>query len=291
MIIITKDTENIFKSDLDSFRERSPEGRCYYIAFSEVPIDRADLCTEFLKAVQSTTWFYEARAYVFFDKDIFLLLEGVEEREFRLFLKMLSEALQEQEILSHSYTLHVSNQWEKIMMLSSKGIDTDNPELEENISRIQASDTPAIPELLAGQNPDLVYSLSERRNERSKSTILIADDDLLARTMVANILEKQYNIEFASSGLEALSEYIKCAPDILLLDIGMPDIDGYRVLDTLLGVDREAYVIMFSGRNDPQSIMKAIDLGARGFLAKPFTRKKLLYHLDNRNRMKERAAL
>ena len=74
--------------------------------------------------------------------------------------------------------------------------------------------------------------------------------------------------------------YVNKAPDVLFLDIGLPDINGHEVLEKLFKLDPDAYVVMFSGNGDKENIMKAVELGAKGFVGKPFSQEKLLQYIQ-----------
>ena len=81
-------------------------------------------------------------------------------------------------------------------------------------------------------------------------------------------------------GQGALMGYVNKAPDVLFLDIGLPDIDGHAVLEKIFKLDPDAYVVMFSGNKDRDNVMKAVELGAKGFVGKPFTSEKLLQYIQ-----------
>ncbi len=78
----------------------------------------------------------------------------------------------------------------------------------------------------------------------------------------------------------ALDKYTNIAPDILFLDINLPDVTGHELLEKILILDPDAYVIMLSGNCDRDNITQAISKGAKGFIAKPFTKDKLFQYID-----------
>lgn len=107
-----------------------------------------------------------------------------------------------------------------------------------------------------------------------KYSILIVDDDELNRDLLSRQLEKQgYILSSAPNGTTAL-EMVKVETyDLILLDVIMPDIDGYEVLAQLKANDRSRNisVIMLTGMSDKESVLKAINLGAEDYLVKPFS--------------------
>jgi len=105
------------------------------------------------------------------------------------------------------------------------------------------------------------------------------EDDLFSQRLVANVLQSKFELTMAEDGQGAIMGYVKHAPDVLFLDIGLPDIDGHAVLEKLFQIDPQAYVVMFSGNGDKENVMKAITLGAKGFVGKPFSEDKLLQYI------------
>ena len=111
-----------------------------------------------------------------------------------------------------------------------------------------------------------------------KSTILIADDERLSRNLMQALLSTEgYNLAFARNGTEALAKAADLAPDLILLDVMMPDMDGFEVCrrlraDPLLAT---VPVIMVTALDDHNSRARGIEAGADDFISKPFNRAEL----------------
>jgi PAS domain S-box-containing protein len=104
------------------------------------------------------------------------------------------------------------------------------------------------------------------------TTILIVDDDESQRVLMREALAAaQYQIEEATSGEDALQNFAKMAPDLVLLDVDMPGIDGYQTLENLrrLPLGSQIPVVMVTGLDDGNSIDKAYQIGATDFITKP----------------------
>lgn len=122
--------------------------------------------------------------------------------------------------------------------------------------------------------------ITSRRAARSHPEFMIIEDDAFSRKLVENVLQKQYHMTGLGTADRALATYASLAPDMLLLDINLPDVTGHELLEKIIALDPDAYVIMLSGNCDQENIMQAMKRGAKGFIAKPFTRDKLFQYID-----------
>jgi two-component system, OmpR family, KDP operon response regulator KdpE len=110
----------------------------------------------------------------------------------------------------------------------------------------------------------------------TKSGILIIDDEPQIRKLLTiNLESNQYNVQQASTGKEGLLKAANHPPDLILLDLGLPDVDGHTILKEL----RQWYnnpVIILSVIDREEDIVKALDNGAADYLTKPFRTGELL---------------
>lgn len=103
-----------------------------------------------------------------------------------------------------------------------------------------------------------------------KPLILVTDDEKSIRNTLREVLEyENYAVEEAKDGPSALSFIRKQQPDLMLLDIKMPGLDGLEVLDALAERNIEFPVIMLSGNGTIEIAVEAIQKGAYDFLEKP----------------------
>lgn len=109
-----------------------------------------------------------------------------------------------------------------------------------------------------------------------KTKILMVDDQPGPLELVKNYLSKKgYVVTTAFSGEEAISKLKENRPDIVFLDICMQGMDGIITLKTIKDFDKSIIVIMTSGNDDREIIKETIELGANGYLIKPFNLNKL----------------
>ncbi|MFE2410606.1 response regulator [Kitasatospora sp. NPDC059408] len=111
------------------------------------------------------------------------------------------------------------------------------------------------------------------------SEILIVDDEpALLRTLRINLSARHYAVRTAASGGEALDRAARTSPDAVLLDLGLPDVDG---MDVLRGLRSHSAmpIIVLSGRSGAADKVGALDAGADDYLTKPFQMEELLARL------------
>ena len=101
-------------------------------------------------------------------------------------------------------------------------------------------------------------------------SVVIVEDDASIRTSLQHALQEQGHVVASSpNGLGALDLIVRCEPDVVLLDLGLPDIDGLKVLAMLRGVT-SVPVIVITARDDDPTIVAALDAGADDYVVKPF---------------------
>ncbi|HDO36874.1 MAG TPA: sigma-54-dependent Fis family transcriptional regulator, partial [Nitrospirae bacterium] len=109
-----------------------------------------------------------------------------------------------------------------------------------------------------------------------KATILIIDDEKLLRwSLQQNFLKEGYEVISTEKGMEGLEVFKEERPDIVLLDIHLPDVSGLNLIEGFKEIDRDAIVIMITAYGDVQTAVKAIKSGAYDFIEKPFNLDKL----------------
>lgn len=113
-------------------------------------------------------------------------------------------------------------------------------------------------------------------------SVLVVDDEPTARSMLRLILVRAgFEVLEAKDGYEALEQVGRYIPDVMLLDIMMPGMDGFTVCQTLREQERTADlpIIMLSARADPESVNTGLRVGATKYLTKPVTPDELTRHV------------
>ncbi len=108
------------------------------------------------------------------------------------------------------------------------------------------------------------------RGKNKKNIVMVVDDDLFINKVISVGLKDLAEIVVVKDGSEVLSKYKEHTPDMVLLDIHLPNISGLELLNKLLEFDPQAYIIMLSADSSKDNVLQTKFKGAKGFLAKPF---------------------
>ena len=169
--------------------------------------------------------------------------------------------------------------------------------LQQQLKLMDKSDTDTVEES-HGQDPEGLKYMAHvldnskfSRQYRSPMTVLLVEDDPVTCRLAGNLLRKDYVLITAASAYEAVVNYLIYAPDIVFLDINLPDDSGLSVLEQLTACDPDAFIVMFSGNDGIDNIINARARGAMGFIAKPFQRDRLRHYLDEKEHQRESGKL
>jgi two-component system chemotaxis response regulator CheY len=126
-------------------------------------------------------------------------------------------------------------------------------------------------------------SIMSKHGEVMVKSVMIVDDDFVTRYIVRDVLETAgYRVVAeASSGEEAITKYIQVVPDIVIMDIILPNINGLVASKEILSANSSAKIIMISVLDNTLLNKAAIKLGVLDFLHKPFTPEQILEVIQN----------
>ena len=119
--------------------------------------------------------------------------------------------------------------------------------------------------------------------------LIVEDEDRIASFIAKGLRAEGHTTVVAASGEEALSRLREGGLDLVILDVGLPGIDGYEVLEQLRSRDRSTQVIMLTARDDVADTVHGLEGGADDYLTKPFRFEELLARIRARLRS-ERAS-
>ncbi|MGB0719281.1 MAG: response regulator [Bdellovibrionales bacterium] len=114
---------------------------------------------------------------------------------------------------------------------------------------------------------------------KDKPSVLLIEDDRTLRRMVRAEIGEHCDLLVAGNMQLGSKLYKTESPDLAFIDINLPDGNGHDLLDWMLKVDPHTFAVMFSGHSDNDSVYKSVEMGARGFVSKPFDAHKMLFFI------------
>ncbi len=281
MIIVTEKAEEKLIESLDIQETQNDDRRCVYLKASNLEDFDLDESLEFIyKNIDDQ----DSAIFICEDKDIFITARCLGTPFTKIIAQFLlptptTQPAQNSE-LAVLFEMRVDRL--KIIKIVEGKLRIKQNRENEDAQKQEKNKHNQTRQAILGQPiaQNLIDTLAQRRNDREETEILIVEDDLFSQKLIVNSLPDTFNISLSKDGQNALSQYFIRAPDILFLDIGLPDIDGHDVLEKILEHDPHAFIVMLSGKGDKDNITKAIKNGAKGFVGKPFTREKLFQYIE-----------
>lgn len=114
----------------------------------------------------------------------------------------------------------------------------------------------------------------------SQPRVLLIEDDRTTRRIVSNALGPHCNLMASINAGKGMSHYKDFNPDLVFLDLELPDGSGHDILQWIIRNDPGAYIVLFSANCDSENIEKARYNGAKGYVHKPFDLIQMMYHIQ-----------
>lgn len=131
---------------------------------------------------------------------------------------------------------------------------------------------------LMSSNVDLIQLTEQTK----KLTAMVVEDEVVANDLLSSTFKNFFaDVTSAYNGAEALRMYEKVNPDIVFVDIIMPEIDGIELARRIRSINPSQIIIVISASNDIQKISESIEVGVNSFIQKPIDTKKILEMLQN----------
>jgi two-component system, chemotaxis family, chemotaxis protein CheY len=266
--------------DLKALAEKNPAHRCLYMRFSQTNIPKEKWLPVLTQILRARFFEEVSQIYICHDHDVFITGRSWSNKRSKEFLHIMSVKLSQSSLIDIASLHEVGFNWPRLKSLCEAKLENLKI-IEENNKRNKHIEIDFVTRINALETIDseLIQNLNARRHNRKSIEIMIVEDDAFSQKLIASTL-KSYSTTMTSDGQGAIMTYVNKAPDVLFLDIGLPDIDGHEVLEKIFKIDPKAYVVMFSGNGDRENIMKAIQTGAKGFIGKPFTKEKIFQYLE-----------
>ena len=111
----------------------------------------------------------------------------------------------------------------------------------------------------------------QENSAESKPRILVVEDERLNINILVSILVDEYDVVIAKSGDHAIKRVEEQEPDLVLLDIMLPDMDGYEVYERIQAISSDKIPVIFvTSKRTPEEEIKGLQLGAVDYITKPF---------------------
>ncbi len=275
MLVIDEHADSKLIEQLEIMRESSENARCLH--FKKIT-KRDSVIASAMRHLSETT----PQIYLCDDGDIFVLASPLPVKEAKLMMLDVAGDCGVPVTETFVSFYEVATQINKILVAVESKLEVRR-KMTEDAQRKQLEEQAARKRNGILNSDALVMNaatIGSRRTARTTPEIMMIEDDAFSRRLVENVLAKQFSMTALATADLALPIYAKTAPDILFLDINLPDVTGLELLEKFIKLDPDAYIIMLSGNADKENIMQAMKLGAKGFVAKPFNREKLFQYIE-----------
>lgn len=289
MLVVIKNAEETLIKTFKTCWEEFPTHRCLHLKFSMLEQNKDEWFGVVLEQLRSFLDDKSAQLYITHDNDVFVVTRFMTQKMLEKFLNQLTPRLaptpHPDTPTAHNLTglaslFEIGVHYSTLLKICKAKIEHRNAATKTKASNENPLPKVSTEKTVKTVDAELIASLAKRRDKREKPEILVVEDDPFSQKLVSNALKSSYSYSVTGDGKGAILNYVNKAPDVLFLDIGLPDMTGHDVLEKLFAIDPNAYVVMFSGNGDRENIMRAVQLGAKGFVGKPFTQDKLLQYIE-----------
>lgn len=121
--------------------------------------------------------------------------------------------------------------------------------------------------------------------------LVIDDEDSIINLLKMNLILEGFDVEIAMNGKEGIEKFKRTNPDIIILDIMLPDMDGYEVLKNLQCINNEKPIIMLTAKGQINDKLLGLQLGADDYITKPFDSRELMLRIRAISRRINKAKL
>jgi DNA-binding response OmpR family regulator len=113
------------------------------------------------------------------------------------------------------------------------------------------------------------------------ATVVIIEDEQRIRELIARVLaERGHDVVSVPTAMEGLQAVVKGAPDLVILDMGLPDLDGTELLKMIRAVS-EVPIVVATARSEDRDVIRTLDAGADDYLVKPFSIRELMIRVEH----------
>ncbi len=280
MRIIIQDAEQQFSHIADTMRHDPTSWEKWFVLYINIQENKTQKNTLPASAYIANYIGHQMKeldgvAYLNSEQHVFILCRDIEAYRLRTMGYDMADALFEQHNLSSYCTLYEPTYaWQYLQSLceTPDGVDYFPFPCDHSMGRLRHT---------LGTMQDVLSSNMIERKSRFAMRILLVEDDPLTRKIVARCMKNNQHLITANNARDAVTQYALHAPDIVFLDIGLPDHSGFHVMDAIRTYDDSAYIIMFSANSFVDNVVTSLQAGANGFVAKPFRKEQLFHYVSD----------
>lgn len=279
MNLVHEKTEVLLKSFLEQIKPKQQSWRLISIEFQNCETLQSplfqNLCHKNLERI-----FIESECTIFWQKPGFVLIffQGralpiekcveyfLKETEFRGFGRFFD-------------ILDLSVDWNNLQKLLQR-MAAPQPALKIDMEEPKEEKVLVSNEFRFELVTEKLINLQETRKSRTKPLILLVEDDPFTLQLVKLAFKEGFDVITAETARQALVYYQRHLPDMVFLDIQLPDGNGMALLKQMTKADKNSHIIMLSSHSQKDIILESISSGSKGFIAKPFTRQRLVDATD-----------
>ncbi|MDR0454057.1 MAG: response regulator [Deferribacteraceae bacterium] len=187
-----------------------------------------------------------------------------------------------QNMLEEIYADDIAKNCQKLLGGLSNVSDANHEKFETYMSYFLANLSVLSIDILMSEHKEQTHDSVERTKEKTtpggvqKSILAVDDQDMFLLVMKSFLKDSPYKLTCLASGADALNYLKKNRPDMFILDIMMPEMDGYELAQKIRESGHKAPIIFLTGNYSKEAILKAIKAGGSDFIVKPATKEQVL---------------
>ncbi len=278
MTAVFENVERQMVADFKTIKARSNKFRCLYLQ------DKSYIGKEELVNAIETTLKTKHLSFYFCHSGVFILSPIISfEEVIKITRRIAHETKLSENKVGEAFTLlKLDEDWDRVLNLIHKESAEQDAFLESNRAEQRQYLKNKLRENVLNKtvNKHALPDFDAVRQLRNERVVLIVEDDRFTANLLKSSIGNGFNCVITGTAEEAIDLYIAKSPNIVFLDIELPDMDGYEVLDILKSMDPNLYVIILTGHGTPENVLKATDQEVKGFINKPFSRDQILKHIN-----------
>ena len=278
MDFITTDTESYLIRLIDQEKSLNSNMRCLHFRISAMHERWLSHRTVFTDVLQEEMIGFNSIYALCEDGDIYLFDTALNNRLLKKIIGRLNQEFENNIIENFVDLYEVKFDDLKIKKTIERKLILINERKRQELIAIQEKKKQDLMNITIDKN-EIDQMIKKRQNEKIIQ-IMVVEDDVFTHRLISKTIGETAEIHFCTDAGQAINKYTLVAPDIVFLDIGLPDVSGHDVVKKLLQIDTEVFVVMLSGNSDISNVKQALSNGAKGFTVKPFTKSKIWEYIQ-----------